>query len=624
MPVCGGHAQGNAVRTFFIAATSALLVVAEGLHAQAIEASIADEVVVTATRIPQKLSESNQHVTVITAQEIASGGYSSLADILQARGGVEITNSGGRGQPSAVFIRGAEARHTLVLIDGLRIGSATAGGTAFEHLPLNQIDRIEIVPGAMSSLYGSDAIGGVIQIFTRKEGSGNSAKIGAGSYGTREASAAFGRRMNDTEFSLGVGIVESRGFDATKPNTPFGQHNSDSDGYRNRNFSARLAHALGGGDEVGLTAFHSEGAAHFDAGTATDDVNRQTLSAFSIYGRKHVASNWTSTLRLGSTRDHSSTVGAFPGFFQTGQRQAVWQNDVNIALGTLTGGIEYLGQQVKSDTVFKQTERTVKSVFGGYRGTFGAHHLQFNARHDETSQFGAHDTGLLGYSYRLTQALKIRAAGGTAFRAPTFNDLYFPDQAPFFFSNPNLRPERSRSREIGVDYEAGRQRLALTVFEQKIADLITIVTDPATFVSTTQNLDRVRIQGVEIAYQGVIDGWQTRADITLQDPKDEATGAQLRRRAREHGTFAAKKTFGPWALGAEVVAAGNRFDSTTEAPNSRMHGYALINLTAGYALTRDWSVNARWNNIFDREYELVQFFNTPGSNFFVWASFQSR
>jgi vitamin B12 transporter len=594
------------------------------VHAQRIPVSTGEEVVVTATRLPQKLSDSNQRVTVITSEEIAAGGYPSLVELLQARGGVEVTASGGPGQPSAVFIRGAEARHTLVLVDGQRIGSATNGGTAYENIPLSQIERIEIVPGPLSSVYGSDAIGGVIQIFTRNGASGNSARFEAGSFGTRGFSAAFGNRMNDTEFSLSAGALESRAFDATKPTIPFAQHNPDTDRYRNKNFSARLAQHFAGAHELGATVFYSEGATHFDAGAATDDVNRQTLQAFSVYSRNPLSASWTSLVRLGTTRDDSSSVGAFPGYFRTDQNQATWQNDIQTPLGTVVAGLEYLDQSVASSTLFKQTGRTIRSAFAGYRGDYGAHALQVNARRDDNSQFGGHDTGSLGYSYRFDSGLRARASAGTAFKAPTFNDLYFPDLAPFFFSNPNLRPERSRSKEGGVDYDGAKQHFSATLFQNRISDLITVFTDPATFVSTTQNLNSVRIEGVELAWRGEWSGWQTRAQLTVQDPRDEMTGAQLRRRAERYGSLGAGRKFGEWHLGAELAGSGARFDSTNEAPNTRMHGYGLLNITASYALAKDWSLNARWNNVLNRDYELVQFFNTPGSNVLAWVAWQPR
>lgn len=589
--------------------------------AQRLPVSIGEEVVVTATRVPQRLSQSNQHVTVITAEEIAAGGYQSVTEILQARGGLEITQSGGRGQPSSAAIRGAEPRHTLVLIDGLRIGSATAGGTAFEHIPVSQIDRIEIVPGPMSSVYGPDAIGGAIQIFTRR-GGGAGARVEAGGSGTRGLSGYYGRSLGGTELSLGAGAVASRGFDATRPTLPFGQHHPDDDGYQNHNFSARLSHDLGAGHALGATAFYSKGRTEFDAGLATHDLNDQSLSAWSVYSRNRWLPSWTSLVRFGSTRDESITGGAFPNLFRTDQEQATWQNDFTVPAGTLIAGLEYLDQRVASDVIFKQASRTVESAFVGYRGDSGGHALQLNARRDDNSQFGARTTGSAGYSYRFSPAWRARAGAGTAFKAPTFNDLYFPDQPPFFFSNPDLRPERSRSREAGLDYEARGQRFAATLFQTRITDLITIFTDPVTFVSTTQNLGRARIEGLELAYHGAVAGWQSRAQVTLQDPRDQDTGAQLRRRAKRHGSLAAQKEQGPWRYGVELVAASARYDSTTEAPSTRMHGYGLMNLVGGYRLSREWSLNARWNNVFNRDYELVQFFNMPGSSIFAWLAWQ--
>ena len=582
-----------------------------------------EPVVVTATRIAQSRAEASHAAVVISREEIEKSGHLSLVELLQARGGVEITNSGGLGQPSAVSMRGAEPRHTLVLIDGLRVGSATAGGTAFENIPLNQIERIEIVPGPLSSVYGSDAIGGVIQIFTRS-GAGGSARAGVGAFGTREASASYGRRIDDTEFSFGAGALESSSFDAGKPALPFAQHNPDSDRYRNRNFSARLAQHVAAGHTLGFTAFHSEGAAHFDAGLATDDVNRQTLQAYSIYSRNRISARWTSLLRVGTSRDDSDTVGAFPGYFRTDQHQATWQNELQLPIGTAVAGLEYLDQRVESNTLFKQTGRTVSSAFAGYGGGFGRHNLQLNARHDSNSQFGGRDTGSIGYGYRFAETLRLRASAGTAFKAPTFNDLYFPDFPPFFFSNPNLRPERSRSREVGVDYRSADRQLAVTAFQSDISDLITVFTDPVTFVSSTQNLSQVRVEGLEIGWRGTFRGWQTRAQATVQSPRDEMTGAQLRRRAKEYGSVGAERNLGPLRFGAEVVGSGERYDSTNEAPNTRLHGYGLLNLTAGYAFSRDWSVNARWNNVLDRDYELIQFFNTPRSNLFVWLAGQLR
>jgi len=297
-----------------------------------------------------------------------------------------------------------------------------------------------------------------------------------------------------------------------------------------------------------------------------------------------------------------------------------WQNNIKLGPGTAIAGAEYLAQNVTSDTVYTQTYRTIKSAFAGYTGQYEKHGWQANVREDDNSQFGHHTTGLLGYAYRLTPELRLRVGAGTAFKAPTFNDLYFPGQ-----SNPDLRPERSRSKEAGVNYQFGNNRLSATYFDNRITDLIVfVVIDPITFAGMPQNVSQARIKGTELGYEGFFGGLQANAQLTFQDPMNEETGKLLQRRAREHGRLALSDAAGPWRLGAEVVASGARFESTDESPGTKMHGYGLLNLTASYALSRDWSVRARWNNVFNREYELAQNFNTPGSNVFVAVQYQPR
>lgn len=609
---------------YLTGAMAALAATCHGAFGADLTATPLDPVVVTATRIPQQNSHATQAATVITAEDIERGGYRDVTEVLQALGGVEITTSGGAGQPSAVFMRGAEGRHTLVLVDGLRIGSATAGGTAFEHLALSQIERIEVVRGPLSGVYGPDAIGGAIQIFTRSAASGSRVRAGLGTYRTRDAAMSLGRTVGDTEFAVSASALDTLSFDANKPTTPFAQHNPDTDAYRNRSLSAKVTHHFSESHEAGFTGFMNEGAAHFDAGAATDDVNRQTVQGFALHSRNRITDRWTSLVRVGTTRDTSASVGAFPGYFTTDQHQLTWQNTVDMAGGTLLGGLEYLDQRVSSNTIFKSTSRRVSSAFGGYQGAWGSHGVQLNVRTDENSQFGTRNTGNAGYSYRLTDLVRVRAAVGTAFKAPTFNDLYFPDTPPFFFSNPNLRPERSRSREAGMDLSHAAHRLSVTAFQNRIADLITVVTDPVTFVSTTQNLTSVIIEGAEFEHRWQGSQYEARTRVTLQSPRDEATGAQLRRRAREFGSFRVQRKLGAWRWSSEIVGSGERFDSTTEARNTRLNGYALVNLAGEYAFARDWSVGARWNNVFDRKYEHVQFFNTPRSNLYLWLAWQTR
>ena len=583
-----------------------------------------DAVVVTATRLPQAQSQTLQPVRVITADDIAKAGQQTLVEVLQAVAGVEIASNGGFGQPSSVFMRGANSSHTLVLVDGMRIGSATLGTTALENIPLNQIERIEVVPGQLSSLYGSDAIGGVIQIFTKsgKYAPSTSVTAGAGTYGTASATAGINRTIGSMDLSLSVGYLGSSGFDATKPGA-FG-HDPDKDGYRNGNFSGKVAYRLDARNELGLTVFQSDGRTHFDNDPTTDAVNHQTLSAFSVYSSNQITDAWQSILKAGQGRDKSTTTGVFPSVFGTRQPQYTWQNNIKLGPGTAIAGAEYLVQDVTSDSTFAQNRRTIRSAFTGYLGKSEKHEWQANVRVDDNSQFGSHTTGLLGYAYWLTDELRLRLGAGTAFKAPTFNDLYAIDPTGFFVPNPNLRPETSYSKEAGVNYQTGSHRFSVTYFDNHIDNLIVFVSDPVTFVGTVQNLSSARIRGVELGYQGSVAGFQANAHATFQDPVDDATGAMLPRRAKEFGSVGASRASGPWILGGEVVASSARFDQAGEAEGTRMHGYALLNLTVAYVINREWSIRGRWNNVLDRQYELAQNFNTPGSNVFIAVQYQSK
>ena len=574
------------------------------------------ETVVTAGRIPQRLSDALRNVTVITAADIEQSGQLTLAQVLQQFGGLEMVSNGGPGNAASIFIRGANSAHTLVLVDGIRLQSATLGTTAFENIPLAQIERIEIVPGPVSGLYGSDAIGGVIQIFTKSKRSTPSADVTAslGTYGTRALKGAASTTLDNTDLTLSAGYFETDSFSATKPTVSFGRFNPDNDAYRNSNVSAKLTHRFNSRNEAGASVFYSKGEAHFDSGPATDNLTDQKLSVYSVYSQNQLAKVWQSLVRIGASRDDSASLGgATVSMFKTDQSQATWQNTFSLGKATsLIAGAEYLKQEVDTTTAYVVTERTVKSVFAGLNGEYGNQGVQASLRRDDNSQFGKPTTGSIAYGYRITPEMRLRGAYGTAFHAPSFNDLYFPG-----FGNPEVNPERSRNREIGFDYQAAQQRFVATYFDNRITDLIVFVFNPVTFTSRPENVSKARIRGTELSYTARFFETQIRAKLTLQDPEAEPTGFQLQRRAKRHGSFMASRALGAWRLGGEMVASGERFDSSNEAAASRLAGYAVFNLTLARSLTPEWSVDVRWNNVTDKKYELIQGFNTPGSNALV-------
>jgi len=589
-------------------------------------ATILDPMVVTAARSPQLLTELIADVTYIGPDEIARAGPQSLAELLQRQPGVQIVTNGGPGSTTGVFLRGANSNQTLLLLDGLRIGSSSSGTPPLEAIPLDQIDHIEILRGPAASLYGADAIGGVIQVFTRRAGGAvaANASAGYGTYDTSNLNSGVSGAVGAWRLALQGAHRQSAGFNAIWNPANF-SYNPDRDGYANDSGSARIGYVFAPEQELSAQFFKSRLNTQFDAGLGFDDRTITTVESYAVESRNRLASFWTSTLGAGESKDDSdSQTGFGPSQFDTLQRQYLWQSDFALPRGILSVAAIRREERLNTDAGFAVTARNTNAIVGVYQLRAGPSALQANLRHDQSSQYGGRTSGAFSYAYTIVPGWRASASYGTGFKAPTFNDLYFPDFPPFFFSNPNLRPERSRNREAGIDYRSGDRQLGVTLFQNDISDLITVFTDPATFVSNTVNLAQVRTEGMEIAWRGTLWGWQTRAQVTVQDPRDETTGSQLRRRAKQYGSVGAERTFGPWRFGADIIGSGERFDSTNEAPNTRMHGYGLLNLTAGYALTRDWSINARWNNVLDREYELNQFFNTPGSNFFAWVAWQMR
>ena len=584
-----------------------------------------DPVFVTATRTPLALDAALSDVVLIDSQSIRDAGSATLAELLRLHGGAEIASNGGPGQTSGIFLRGSNANHVVLLIDGVRVNSASAGTNAFEAIPLSQIERIEIRRGPSSSLYGADAVGGVIQVFTR-QGPRTEARIGVGSWRGYEASAGIGREFGTTRFSLQAGASGSRAFSATHAANVF-SFDADRDPTANRNLALTVGHEFAPGHAVTARWLESRSTTHFDSGldfngnvngNYSDDLNRQRLSAVSIESRNRIAANWTSSLRVARGTDDGRISGIYPSVFRTRQDQASWQNDFQALGGQLALGAEWRRERVTSDTPFTIEQRSIRSLFASHAAQWGAHLLQVSARHDANSQFGSRNTGNLAYGWRLTPAWRLSASAGTAFKAPSFNDLYY--DSPFFVGNPALRPERSRSAEVAARYDDGLLRAGLILFQSRIADLIAVDSS----FTTVDNVSRARIRGAT-ANAALRSGiWEARAEWTHQNPVNADTGLQLVRRARDHGTAGVLAASGPWRAGIDLTASGARFDSAANDPGSKLAGHALVDLHASYRLDPQWTLSARLANAGDKAYEQVRGYNTPGRNLFVALGWQAR
>jgi vitamin B12 transporter len=582
--------------------------------AQTPKAAPLDPVVVTAARGPQAIEDLLADVTVIGPDEIARSGADSLARLLSRQPGIELVQNGGPASVSGVFIRGANRQQTVVLIDGIRLESATAGAATLEAIPLDQIERIEILRGPASSLYGADAIGGVIQVFTRRGGDAftANASAGYGTYSTAQGSAGASGRAGPMRYAIQVGGQRSDGFNAIVDPANFAW-DPDRDGYRAENVSASVGVDWAKDQSLGGRYFRNRLNAQFDGGDAFDDRTVTVVEAWQVDSRNRLASAWTSTLVAGQSVDDSTTTMAYgTSQFRTRDTQYRWQNDFALPAGDLSLAYERREERVNEDAGFPVTGRNTDSVVGVYRIVSGPYALQANLRNDHTSQFGGRTTGTLALGWRFAPGWRMTASGGTAYKVPTFNDLYYPG-----FSNPDLEPETARNFEASIAWGGAlgeaRASASATGWHNRVDDLIVFQCD-ASFVCAPQNVDRATLEGVTIAGEFAWRDTTVKGSINLQNPTDDATGNLLPRRARTYGALSALQRAGPLTLGAELVAASKRYD---DAANTRaMAGYAIVNLTVEWPVGKGVTLFARGDNVLDRDYEVAAGYATGGARIF--------
>ncbi|MGE5090385.1 MAG: TonB-dependent receptor domain-containing protein [Candidatus Levyibacteriota bacterium] len=612
----------SAIRTVpvLVLATAASSIV----HAQALAipkgTAQLEPVVVTAARGPQPIVDLVADVTVIGPDEIQQSGMDSLASLLQRQPGVEIVRNGGPGATSGIFLRGANASQTLVLIDGMRVSSSSSGATALEAIPLDQIDHIEILRGPASSLYGADAIGGVIQIFTRRgeRGLRASASLGYGTYETSSGAAGISGGSALAQGSLQVSGRHSEGFNAITNPANF-SYDPDRDGYRDGSVSASGALEVAPGHNLSLQLFRSRLDNQFDAGDSFNDRTITTLASWRAATADRLAPWWTSNLSAGEGDDRSVSKTGYGDYpFRTRQRQYAWQHDFTLPVGGLTLAAERREERVDSDSGFAVDARDTNSLTAIWRRVAGANALQANLRHDQSSQFGGRTTGAVAWGYRISPVWRVTASAGTAFRVPTFNDLYYPD-----YSNPDLRPETSRNVEAGI-HAAGRagdaswQAQAVGYYD-RVRDLIVFQCD-ADFNCRPNNVADATLKGVTLNGDWRWRGASVHASIDLQSPTDDATGHLLPRRARRHAAFAYSQQAGPVRLTAEWVGSSQRYDDAENL--RRLGGYGIVNLGAEWALAHGVTLFVRGDNVFDRNYELAADYATGGARIFAGARWQ--
>jgi vitamin B12 transporter len=587
-----------------------------------------DSVVVTATRTEQTQSQTLSAVTVIDRADIERLQPASLADLLRGTPGMQLANNGGPGKATSAFLRGTEADHVLVMIDGIKIGSATLGQASLQDIPVEQIERIEIVRGPFSSLYGSEAIGGVIQIFTRRPQGAfvPSFSLGVGSYRDLNGSAGLAGQSGNGWYSLEVSHDQTHGINACRIGAAevgaacFADQ-PDKDGYRNTAATLQGGYRFDEQWDADLRMFRSEGHNWYD-GTYTDSDKSATQV---VGGRVHYrpTKDVTLTLSLGSSGDFTKNYlqDVYVSRFDTHRDIGSLQADIGLWGGLLSTGFDWQRDRVDSTTQYVNADtgapvdsRINRGVFAQWQQTFGSQSVQASVRHDDNSQFGGKTTGSLLWGWDFTQTLRLTASYGTAFKAPTFNELYYP-----YYGNPDLKPERAKNFELGLRGSYGWGYWTLNAFQNKVTDLIT-------YDASTQapgNVEEARIRGVEGVVSGHFAGWLLTTTATWLDPRDESDvyhGNLLPRRARQTANVDVDRTFGDFSIGGTWFVSGRRYDDL--ANRHPLGGYAITNLRVAYALSRDFKLQLALNNAFAKNYETAWFYNQPGRNYMLTLRYQ--
>jgi len=582
------------------------------------------EMVITADRIGQDAASVSADVTVIDQQAIEQSQATTVVELLRSQAGVDVASSGGPGKITSVFMRGANSAQTLVLIDGVRVGAATTGRFDWANLSTADIERIEIVRGPQSSLYGADAMGGVIQIFTRRGVSGTQVKVSAegGSYGTSSGGMSVtGKTESAVSYALTVNGLRTGGVSAAAKG-------AERDPYRQFTFSGRIGLPVGDG-ELELIARNVDGKTGLDGGFPFGDVLNYTSNTKQSVGSAKLTypvNDWLETsLQLSRSLDevigHDPAGGVNNSDFRTRIDQLTWQNHIDLDAVSLLAGVDMYRSKGVSGSA--KLNRKINQTAGFAVVSWGGDWVDVNGslRYDANSTSSNQTTYKFGAALHPLEGVKFIANYGTGFKAPSINDLYYPGSG-----NPKLNPETSKGWDAGVSYEFGGESLqagiGATWFDQKFKNLIQWAPiAPGSFTWIPSNVGKARTRGLELTGRLNMAGVYLQGNWTYLIARNTATGNLLPKRAKESGNVTVGATMA--GLNAEVTwhVVGPRFSSAGNA--KPMQGYQKTDIRASYAINKQWKLTARVDNVGNKSYEEVSGYGVLGRAWYggVSASF---
>lgn len=575
-------------------------------------AETTDPVIVSATRTAQTADASLAPVIVIDQDVIERNPGADVADLLGLHAGVEVGRNGGRGQVTSLFIRGTESNHTLVMIDGVRINPGTIGGASIQNIDTSIIERIEVVRGPRSTLYGSDAIGGVINIITKrvKDKTTYSAAVGGGRYNTKQVKASIHHGNGGKGAGINISKLDTDGFPTRTTAT-------QDRGYDNLSVQLYGKRRVGKTD-LEISHWQSEGTTeYFDFFlTPIDQDYKNITTALSI--KNNFTDRWSSEFKISKFKDEIQQNQS-ADFATTIRHTLDWQNDFQIGEHNLLSGGLFLSQEdtdsLSFGTVFDE-DTTVSAQFIQNQFQYGPHNLITGIRDTHHESFGDETTWNVEYGFAFNKQFKIIAAANTGFRAPDSTDRFG------FGGNPNLKPEESRNKELTLRFRSGNEahRFYVTYFENEITNLInSVVISTSPFVSMNQNIDNAEIKGTEVGYDWQTAHWQLKVAATFQDPIDKTTDEQLGRRAKQIYNYGVSYRHNTWNISLGALYQSKRQNSSFDT--IELDSYTLVNLSTHVKLSDRFSMNARIENLTDQEYQLASGFQTAARSVFLEFSY---
>ena len=550
----------------------------------AVDIAQGDTIIVTATRTPIQQADATIPVTVITREDIALSLATDLSELLRFQAGIDIGRNGGPGQATSVFMRGTESNHTLVLIDGVRMNPGTIGGAAVQNISPEMIERIEIVKGARSALFGTDAIGGVINVITRRTEQGFvEAGVGSGSFATQSGHVSVGSRTDATEFGINLDWQETDGY-APRIDSELKR------GYEN--LSANVyASRRAGNHELSLRHWRGEGNVEYlDLFLAPVDQDYENaVTALALESRPTEAGSSKLVLSFAEDRIQQQQT---PDFVNSERLGLDWQYSHALENHTLTGGVYFVDEDASTLSFGSGfDERTLtRAIFLQDQLAFGRHRAFVALRLSDHESFGNHTTWNAEYAYAISDAVTLNLGLGHAFRAPDATDRFG------FGGSPDLQPEIADEQQLGIHYIAAeRHSFDVEFYANRIQDLIEYNFD--TF--TLQNLDEARIRGAQLGYEYRGERFVLRADLVKQRAENANTGERLLRRAEETATISFTQSIGTHRVGLSILASGERPDFGGVV----LPGYVVANVTGSLQLNEQWQLDARIENLGDTEYQ---------------------